>query len=229
VDISRAFGYSFEDEEWLPKLGILAGITWLSYLFTIVLIGFIGIAAMLGYLVELVANVRDGHPRPLPRWDNYGSKISKGGSVLVAGFVYSLPNILLGCCVGLIPNLFQSRDTSSVISLGLFCCITPLFLIYNLITWPMLALGLARYAEEGIIGVFFQFGDLFGAMRRNTNATIQWIILSFIVNLILSVVGLIPCIGWVAVPALAIPVHGYLIAQYADLIEEKPKRKPKYA
>jgi hypothetical protein len=47
--------------------------------------------------------------------------------------------------------------------------------------------------------------------------------------LILVVVGLIPCIGWVAVPALAIPVHGYLIAQYADLIEEKPKRKPKYA
>jgi hypothetical protein len=104
-----------------------------------------------------------------------------------------------------------------------------LFIIYNLITWPMLALGLARYAEEGIIGVFFQFGDLFGAMRSNMNATIQWILFSFIVNLIFGVLGAIPCIGWLAVPALAIPVHGYLVAQYADLIEEKPKRKPKYA
>ena len=227
MDIGRALGYAFEDEEWLPKLAIIVGITWVSSLLLVVLVGFVGFAALAGYTVELVRNVRDNHPRPLPRWENYGDLISKGANVLVAGFVYALPNVLVGCCLWLFGASVSSQE--SLIGGGLntllACCAVPLLIVYNLAAWPVLSLGLARYAEEGNIGVFFQFGDLFGTMQRSLNFTLQYLLYSFILNVVLGFIGAIPCIGWVAAPALSLPVYGYLIAQYAELADDKPKRK----
>jgi hypothetical protein len=229
VDLGRALGYAFEDEEWLPKLAILVIVTLASVLLLPVLVGFLGLALLAGYLVDLVRNVRDGHPRPLPRWDRYGDLIARGGNVLVGAFVYALPNALVSCCLW----FFAASAGDSLIGGGintlLLCCSVPLLLLYIVIVSPMLALGIARYAEEGNIGVFFQFGDLFGTMQRQSSITLQYILYTFIVNILLGFVGVIPCIGWVAAPALAIPVHGYLIGRYAELADDKPKRKPRRA
>jgi hypothetical protein len=227
VDIGRALGYAFEDEEWLPKLAIIVIVTFASGLLLPVLVGFVGLALLAGYSVDLVRNVRDGQPRPLPRWDNYGDLIAKGGNVLVAWFVYLLPNVLVGCCLWLFGASAGDSLVGGGLSTLLICCAFPLILLYNVIVWPMLSLGLARYAEEGNIGVFFQFSDLFATMQRQSSVTLQYILYSFIVNIILGVVGAIPCVGWVAVPALSIPVFGYLIGQYAELADDKPKRKMK--
>lgn len=228
MDIGRALGYAFEDEEWLPKLAILGGIAWLSGLFTVVLVGFVGLAALAGYGVELVRNVRDGHPRPLPRWDSYGDKIVQGANVLVGVIVYQIPNLLVSCCLWLFGATVGGDSlVGGSLATVAFCCALPLILVYNLVTWPMVSLGIARYAEEGNIGTFFQFSDLFATMQRSTNATLQYLLYSFILNIVLGMIGSIPCVGWIAAPALAIPVHGYLVGQYAELVDEKPKRKGK--
>jgi len=230
VDLSRAFSYIFEDEEWIPKLAITVALVWIGGLLTPVLVGLVAFAALAGYTVDLVRNLRDGSPRPLPRWDNYGEKISKGGSVLVAAFVYGLPNALIGCCMWLFGAVVGNQSlVGGGLNLALACCAVPLLLVFNLISWPMLALGLARYAEEGNIGVFFQFGDLFGTLQRQIGVTIQWVLLSLLVNIALGVVGAIPCLGWVAAPALALPVHGFLLGQFAGLVDDKPKRKRPYS
>jgi hypothetical protein len=230
VDISRAFSYAFDDKEWVSKLGIAAAIGLVSAITTPILIGLVGWAILLGYYVELVRNLRDGHPTPLPRWDKYADLLSRGASVLTAGFVYSIPNFLLSCCVATTSGFWQDNFTGSFIGFGTVCCLVPILLIYNLVTWPMLALGVARYAEERNIGVFFQFGDLFDTLRRNIGTTTRWILFTFVLNFVLSILGAIPCIGWIIVPALAIPVQGYLTAALAGLIETplrgpvKPKR-----
>jgi hypothetical protein len=231
VNISRAFGYAFEDQEWAGKLTILAMIAFISVITTPLLVGLVGWATLLGYSVELIRNLRDQHPTPLPRWDNLGEKISLGGNVLAAVFVYALPNILLSCCVFTLSSL-SGESFAGAVSLGSLCCVVPLILVYNLITWPMLALGMARYAEERNIGAFFQFGDLFGTLQRNMGITVQWALYSIVVNLVIGIIGAIPCIGWLIAPALAIPVHGYLTATLGDMIEapmrtsSKPKRQP---
>jgi hypothetical protein len=230
VDITRAFSYAFDDKEWASKLAIVAIIALASAITTPILMGLVGWAALLGYYVELVRNLRDGHTTPLPRWDNYALKITRGASVLTAVFVYSLPNVLIGCCVATTSSFWGDNFTGSFIGFGTICCLMPIILIYNLITWPMLALGMARYAEEHNIGVFFQFGDLFSTIRQNLNPTLQWAFYTFIANLLIGIIGAVPCIGWAVAPALAIPVQAYLTANFAAMVETplrgpaKPKR-----
>jgi hypothetical protein len=232
VDISRAFSYAFQDKEWTGKLTILAIIAFISFITTPLLIGLVGWAAILGYTVELIRNLREQHPIPLPQWNNYGDKISLGGNVLTGVFVYALPNLLLSCCILTASGLMGEGIAGNMIGIGFACCVLPLLVVYNLVTWPMLALGTARYAEERNIGVFFQFGDLFATIRRNSGATIQWALFTIVANIVISIIGIVPCIGWVVAPALAVPVYSYLTAAYADMIESpigspaKPKRKP---
>ena len=95
MDIMRALTYAFDDRDWVTKLGITLIITAISALLTPVFVGLLGWAALLGYAVELVRNVRRGSSTPLPAWDNFNRYIATGTNVLIAVIVYSLPNMLL--------------------------------------------------------------------------------------------------------------------------------------
>lgn len=224
MDIARAFTFVFEDREWTPKLLISAGIALAAViLMPLLFVGLVAVALLLGYLVELIRNVRDAHPSPLPRWDQYAEKLSTGGNILAALIVYNLVNIIPLCCYLTTSSFWRDGFVGSAIGLVVLCCIVPFVLIYNIITWPMLALGLARYADEGNIGVFFQFGDLFRTVFGRWDVTIQWIFLSFLINIAFTLVFAIPCVGWAAAPAFFMPVHGYLVAQFADRVEDSPR------
>jgi hypothetical protein len=225
VNLSYAINYPFQDSEWVSKLAITAAIAFVSIITTPILVGLIGWAALLGYYIALIRNLRDNHPTPLPRWDRYEEKISQGGSVLTAGIVYALPNLLMACCFATTSSFLGESFANSLLNLGMTCCLLPVLMVYNLVTWPMLALGAARYAEERNIGVFFQFGDLFDTARRNFTPTLQWMIYTFILNLVIGVVAAVPCIGWAVAPALLIPIQGYFTAAYADQIESPAKKK----
>lgn len=229
MDIGRAISYIFEDREWTPKLLVSAGIA-LAGLIGTLLLGLgpiIAGALLLGYAVELIRNVRDNHPIPLPRWDNYGEKFRKGGQVLAALFVYNLPNLLPVCCYLTTAPFWRDNFFGSAIGFVVMCCILPLIIAYNLVTWPMLALGLARYADEENIGVFFQFGDLFRTVFRRSSLSIQWMFYTLLINFGLAIVAAVPCIGWAAAPALALPIHGYLTAKFAERVDDVPRVKKK--
>lgn len=227
MDVGRAFSYIFDDQEWAPKLLITAIIAFMGTITLPLLVGLVAWAALLGYLLDLIRNLRDGHPTPMPRWDNYADKITQGGSVLTAVILYSLPNLIPLCCSITFSGLWNNSSFGGSINLALACCIIPLLLVYNLVTWPMLALGLSRYAEERNIGVFFQFADLFGTIRRNFGLTLQWILFALVVNFLLGIVGAVPCIGWALAPALAIPTQGFLLAQFTGHLESIPRNKRK--
>lgn len=228
MDLARAFGYIFDDPEWTGKLVITAVIGLVSAIFAPLLIGLAGYALLLGYMVDLVRNVRDGISNPMPAWDDYGKKLSAGANVLVAIFVYNIPTLLVVCCIGTVPGLIGDQDIADLTGVTAACCLLPLLLVYNCVTWPMIALGIGRYAEVGQISAFFQFGDLLSALQTNLNLTIQWLILTFVVNLILTAVAaFIPCVGGFVTLALGIPVHGYLIGEFVSRLEGKSKGKPK--
>lgn len=215
MDVVRAFSSIFEDQEWVGKLAIGAMLTFAVVLFPF---GLIALAVLLGYVMELAINVRDGKQYPLPRWDNMSSKLSNGINILIALIIYNIfPVVLMACSFTFL------RGLASV----LICCLFPVVIIYGLAAGMALAFGMVRYMETGQSAAFYQFGDLFASMRDHSNEIIEWLIYSVIANVLIGLLGLIPCIGWLATLALSVPVQAHLLGQLAYLINEKPKRKPK--
>jgi uncharacterized protein involved in cysteine biosynthesis len=227
MEFGRAFTYFLDDREWTPKLLISAGVAFFSVFTSILLIGLLGWALLLGYLVELIHNLNSGLPTPLPRWANYTELLRRGGNVLAALIVYSLPLLIPICCYVTTSSFWGDNFIGSAIGFGVWCCIVPLVLIYNLVTWPMFALAVVRYAEEDNIGVFFQFGDLLSTVYRHTSDTLQWIFFSLVANFVLLIIFAIPCIGQAVAPALAIPIYAYFASHFAARIEDMPRPKRK--
>ncbi|NWG18470.1 MAG: DUF4013 domain-containing protein [Chloroflexi bacterium] len=220
MNIGRALTYAFEDPAVTGKLVILAALGFIGTItLPLLLVGLVAWAAVMGYLVDLIHNLHERRRYPLPRWEDYGAKIGKGSNVLAAALVYNLPNILVGCCL-LTVNFLDGRLLGGAVGLLALCCLGPALLLYNLIAWPMLALGLARYADENTIVAFFQFGDLFNTLRRRFGVTLQWMLVMLVANLIFGLFFLIPCIGWLGAPALSVPVVGYLTALFAYQIDQ---------
>jgi hypothetical protein len=227
MDLARAVEFIPKDPEWLPKLAVVAAIGFFAVITTPLLIGLVGWAVLLGYQVAILRNVRDRQPYPLPRWDDLGGFLNRGGKVLTAFIIYQLPNLFLGLCSAFIVPTFAQSDLFGVVaSFGMICCLLPLLLVYNLFTAPMFALGMARFAEEDNIVVFFQFADLFATVRRNLQPTIYWIVLNVVLVFGVGFIAAIPCIGWCLAPAVSIPIGGHLNAQYADSLETPLAGRP---
>ncbi len=227
MDFAAAFTYIFDDRSWTEKLVITVV---LAALALVPFFGLVALAALLGYVVELVQNMRSGERHPLPRWDRLGEKVSGGGSVLLASVVYNLPLLVFACCALALP-LGLTGDSGSFFSASLAvvlaCCALPLVVLYTLVTWPMLALGTVRFADTGSVGAFFQFGDLIYTLYSDLPATARWIGFSLVANAVIGLLAAIPCLGWLAMLALVYPVQGHLLGQFALLIEDKPSRKPR--
>lgn len=225
MDFTRAFTYIFDDKNWTEKTVMTVVISFLS---VIPLFGLLAVAALSGYSVLILQNMRDGYADPLPRWTHFGDRIATGANVLVAGLVYGIPNILIGLIVGIIPAfLGGSEFFAGGFTLTMICCFIPLLLIYNFLTWPMFALGTIRFSESGNIGVFFQFSDLLSTLGRNINATLEWSLYTLLAGFIIGLMGVIPCIGWLASAAISMPVMTHLLGQFAMRIDDGPKRKSK--
>jgi hypothetical protein len=227
VTIQRAFTFVFDDPKWVEKAVMLAIITAAAGLLTPPLIGLVGWAILFGYQLELIRNVRDGVKYPLPKWDNFGELVVNGGGVLLAYFVYNIPNLFISAFTFFVTGL--AGDTSIVsggVSFAISCCLFPFVLVYNLITQPMCAIAISRYADSLQVMDFFRFGDLFSTLRENFNAVVQWWIGISIALVALIIAVIIPCFGWIAALILVIPVTGALAGMLAAQIG-KEKAKPK--
>lgn len=219
MNLVRAFSYVFDDPEWLGKLAVVVALGMMSaMLLPFFLLGALPLCILLGYMVEIVNNVRAGHPVALPRWDNLTDRLTIGAGVLLGLVVYNIPVVLMSCCIYVVPGWFASELTSGFFTLTSLCCIFPLMLVYIALSWPMVAVAIIRYARTANSGVFFRFGDLFETVRDLGSYSIQWMLCALAVGLIIT---LIPCIGWVIGLGLAIPVHGHLLGQYAVLIDTR--------
>lgn len=223
MNFSRAFTYAFEDRDWLMKLLVSAMIMLLAILLTVPLIGLALWALVLSYLVLLVRNVRAGVSYPLPAWGNFGKMFRDGLPVLGAFILYTLPNLLLGACIAILSPTLNQTYTGAATSLGLACCVLPLTLVYNAVSLPMFALAIARHGERRETAVLFDFAGLFTQVRSNGEATLQYVLWSLLATVVFTLLAFIPCAGWVAVPALALPVQGYLMGEYAARVLGRPR------
>jgi len=93
MDVGRAIGFVFEDDQWVNKLLLGAAVT---------LVPLFGGIAVTGYAVAVLRNVRASKPRPLPAWDELGQFLSDGLVFWVATLIYSIPFLVpcLSCSPG---------------------------------------------------------------------------------------------------------------------------------
>ncbi len=223
MDIGKAFGFVFEDEQWFTKILLGAAI---------MLIPIFGQLAVVGYVIAVIRNVMAGHPRPLPAWSDLGRNFMDGLMVTLANLVYGIPIWIIMCpitFVWLLPMLgpIIGGENSDVVGTltatftgvaGLLTaggvCLASLFGILLTLLQPVLQI---RYARSGQLGTCFQVGEVFRFLFANIGpiiiATLVLWGAGLAVGIAMSVVGtvvsLIPCLNIIlafVVPLLALPL-----------------------
>lgn len=230
MNLTRAFTYVFDDPDWLGKAVVIAALTFASVvLMPALLLGLLPLSILLGYAVEIVSNVRDESRVVLPRWDDFTDRMMRGAGVLVALIVYNLPLLLLGLCFYATGAVSGDPPVQGTVSLITLCCLLPLSLGYVALSWPIMAVGVARYARGGSSNVLYKAGTHFETVQNLGGFSAQWLLTTIIVDLVLAILLVIPCIGWLAFAVLAFPVQAHLLGQYARLIERHERRRPRRA
>jgi hypothetical protein len=215
MELGRAFSYAFEDKDWITKLGIAV----LMMMATLIpIVGLLAVCVLLGYMANIVHNVRNGHPRPLPKWGNYSHLAKHGAYVLLATILYNLPVLFIMAFLNSFGAAMGRSQFGGFAYVTIIGCVLLILFVYTMIAWSMLAIGIIRYSEKGDTGVFYRFAKLFNILQNNISLTLKWVFYSIIANILFAFLFLIPIVGWAVVLALSYPVQGYLMGQYGRMI-----------
>jgi hypothetical protein len=225
MDIGKSFSYPFEDRQWVSKLGlgaVIALVPILSFAWT-------------GYMVEIIRNVMKGSPEPLPTWDDIGKKFMDGLILTLAGLVYALPMLIVICLpmsVMVVPAIMSGNPdlesiSTAIASAGsvLFLCLLCVFIIYALVLSVIYPAILVVFAREGTFASCFKFREVFDLIGRNMSSFFTaWgisIAAGFVINLVVgtvvTILSLIPCIGWILAVILPFVSVVYISAACAHL------------
>ena len=204
----HAFTYMFKDRRILIKLGEAAVFVLLA---PVPVLGLICLCALLGYLVEIIHNVSNDYPRPLPEWDHIGEDISKGFPVLVALVVYHLPLLLALAFLFAFRGVIAVSLFGGITFVGIVTSLTPLFLLYLVFAWSLFAIALARYAETWESEYFYQFNSMLRTLQMNGGLAIRWLIASLAASILLLLLTPVLLLGLF----LFVPVQGYLLGSYS--------------
>jgi hypothetical protein len=227
MQLNYALKFPFEDKNWLQKLLMLAAVGLVSL---IPVLGLLAAALGLGFLVQLARNVRQGHPLPLPKWNDWQVKFEIGGQLLLAILLYHLPIVLLSMCL-----------SSSISGLGIaildeffaytfaFCCLVPTIILYTIIIWPLLAIGVAEFIETNEWQRFFRPFHQWEVLRNNLSFVTRWMLNMVLLNVAFGLLALIPCVGWIVNLMFAYPIMGHLLGQFAHQLSlsNKPQARVK--
>ncbi len=212
MDIGISFSYMFQDKDWLKKI-LIGGL--------ISLVPIVNFAA-LGYVVQIVRNVRDGQILPLPEWDQFGEYFMSGLSLFLVHLVYSIPIIILACLEGVGAAVFGSAGNGSgsndamgayaIVTTCLNCLIGLWALVIGVIS-PALTV---RFAETGQFNATLRFGGVMDVIRANVGNYVIVMLLMWLASGIIAPLGLIACVvGVIFTQFWAYLVWGNLLGQLA--------------
>jgi MFS family permease len=225
MDIGKSITFVAEDEKWLEKLGIGALIT------AVPILNF----AWSGFMVDIMRNVGAGEAKPLPDWSDLGDKFVRGLIITLAGLIYALPAILVGCLLfglSFVPLFAVSGQGDQGMNQGLALGSTGLLIaagccigLYGLVISFVFPAVFINYSRQGSFGSCFQFGEVMRLITTNLSEyATAWVIIivaGLLVGLVIGAVGgllsFIPCIGWIIAWAISAIAGAYLGAVYAHL------------
>lgn len=197
MDIGSAFTYVFDDEDWIKKLAIGGGIAIAGViLLPVLLLGLVLFLPLSGYMIRVIQNVRDGQPKPLPEWTNFGELFKVGFFVTVIAIIYQLPAIVFSCAstfAQLAPQM-ADMDSDLVGTMAIVAtCLNCVQIILSLAASVLLPAAWIRYAQNESFGAAFQFGEIFSFISGNIGDYIIAILLSWVASFI-AFFGFILCV-----------------------------------
>lgn len=193
MDFVKALTYPFEDNDWLPKLGIAVGIGILMF---IPLVNLAVIVLFAGWRYEIAKRVKAGDPTPLPAWDDFGGFLSKGLTLVIGQIVYQIPTILFFCLAGFVFVLpaLSGGDSDVAGMLGgvatlVYVCCSCIIALYAIAAGLVYMAGIIRFMDREELGTFFQFGDNIALFRENIGDFGQAILFMILGGLIAGVIS----------------------------------------
>ncbi len=199
MDISSAFSYMFEDEEWIKKLAIGGGLLLLASLTSSFIVGIALYMPLTGYMLQTLKNVRSGQPRPLPEWNDFGTLFTKGAIMTGIIFIYILPILIFTVpwlmsigVAGYLGESMDNPDASAALVMVVASCGGCVVGLMGLLFGLFLPAAMIRYAQFETFGSAFQFGELFNFIRNNIGEYIIAILLGGVASFIAGF-GIILC------------------------------------
>jgi len=197
MDIGLALGFAFQDEEWVKKILIAA---------VLVLTGIGGIAVA-GWSVEIIRRLVNNEQEILPGWDNIGKYFLDGLKLGIVFFIWSLPIILVGACVGglapLASDQLANYRTANTIQIVVISCVSLLAIVYSIILALLAPAVFGRSAEDLPFGQLLKPGPAFKLLRANFGGfLVAWLLadigfgLLAMVGTIICVVGIFPAVAY---------------------------------
>ncbi len=198
-NIGRSFTYMFEDPEWLQKILVGAVFVLLSFIL-------IGIPFLLGYVLQLVRNVSNGNPLPLPAWDELGEKFTKGLLFFVVIVIWAIPLIIIHFILAMIPCLGWIASVALSIA---FAMVMPYIYV--------------RFARSGNIADAFDFAGMIAFLTQNTVNLLLVALLSIVFGILASLGFIALIIGYFFTAFWAQLGIGYL---YGEVVRTGERRGP---
>jgi hypothetical protein len=208
MDFGRAFGFVFQDKDWLRKIIIPALVS---------LIPIIGQFVVLGWGLNVTRRVMAHDPEPLPDLD-FGGDLARGFQAFVIGLVYALPIVLLSMFLGILSSLLgvdgsNVSDAVAAIYTLISVCTGLFSVVYGVILAVVLPAAYANFLAKGSLGAGLNFGEVFRLVRAAPGAYLLVLVGSFIVGLI-APLGVILCfVGVLATYVYGMAVMGHLYGQ----------------
>jgi len=206
MDIGSSFSYMFKDEDWIKKI-LIGGVVGL-----IPIVNF----AAIGYLIQIIRNVRDGQTLPLPEWDAFGKYFVDGLWIFLIFLVWAIPIIVVACLQGVGTAVLTDASQDAANALGIISvCFTCVMVLWGLVIAAVSPAIMVLYAEVGEFMAGFRFSEIFDIIRANVGNYIIVILLIWVAGLIASF-GVILCvIGVIFTQFWSYLVAGNLMGQLA--------------
>lgn len=207
MDIGRSFSYITEDPDWLKK-------TLIGALLALVVVG---MPAVIGWMVEIIRRVSNGDPNPLPAWDNLGELFVTGLKLIVIGFIWEIPIMLLGGVF--FGGVFAfsngiSEDSAAWIMSGGGICMSLLMIVYVVILSLLVGPLMAKLGEGVKWTSLINPKPSYDLFRKNAGGYFMSALVGGILLNILASIGSIICgVGFFWGYAFGTAVMGHLIGQ----------------
>jgi hypothetical protein len=191
MDVGKSLRFVFEDKEWLSKILIGSLILLVSVPLTPVLVGFLGLAIVAGYSLDVLRNVRGGSARPLPEWrDRWGEWLVDGLKLLLVLFVWSLPLIVLNAFVGFGDHMTGMGSGLLNLFGGMMVAGTSLLmLLWGIVVALVTPAIYLRLAETREMASGLQFNAIYVWTRDHLGDVVIAVILASLLSLALFLVG----------------------------------------
>ncbi|MDD1690482.1 MAG: DUF4013 domain-containing protein [Methanoregula sp.] len=167
-----------------------------------------------GYLARIYRGVT-----PPPEFDNLGSLYIDGIKLAVTGFIWFIPMIVvIAALFAVIFGMGSGDDGSQIAMMGIVFLILLIEIVVVIITVLYSMLGIVRCARTGSIREGLRFGAITETIRaigwlNYLIALLLLMVIGFAFFIILSIVALIPYVGWV-IQLVFIPFYSVFSARY---------------